>query len=64
MPIGVGAFFCPKELSPVVVLILVVIALLLAIASLVPFANNWPLLSVAVILLAVAMLAGSTVLVR
>lgn len=43
-----------------VVLILVVIALLLAIFSLVPFASNYPLLAVAVILLAVAMLAGST----
>jgi hypothetical protein len=42
-----------------VILILVIIALLLAIFSLVPFANNWPLLAVAVILLSVAMLAGS-----
>jgi hypothetical protein len=42
-----------------IVVILVVIALLLAIFSLVPFANNWPLLAVAVILLSVAMLAGS-----
>jgi len=41
-----------------VILILVVIALLLAIFSLVPFAQGYPLLAVAVILLAVAMLAG------
>lgn len=42
-----------------VILILVIIALLLAIFSLVPFAHNYPLLAVAVILLSVAMLAGS-----
>jgi hypothetical protein len=45
--------------NPVVILILVVIALVLAILSLVPFASNYPLVAVAVILLAVAMLAGS-----
>jgi len=43
----------------VVVLILVVIALLLAIFSLIPLAHNYPLLAVSVILLAVALLASS-----
>jgi len=44
----------------VVVLILVVIALFLAIFSLIPLAHNYPLLAVSVILLAVALLASSS----
>jgi len=41
-----------------VVLILVVIALLLAIFSLIPVASNYPLLALSVILLCVAVLVG------
>lgn len=40
-------------------LILVVLALLFAVFSLIPVAHNWPLLSVSVIFLAVAMLIGA-----
>lgn len=39
-------------------LILVVLGLLFAVLSLIPQASNWPILAVAVILLAVAMLIG------
>jgi hypothetical protein len=41
-------------------LILVVLALIFAVISMIPPLNSWPVLSVAVVLLAVALLIGRT----